>query len=78
MAAACAWIASPTPGTQLYVHSRPSQSSARVGSMSRGSEFYGSCTKSNGWITVNAGKWSYSWNGAPPFDYVDGAYAYKL
>ena len=78
MAAACAWVAEPTAGTQLYVHSSPSQSSPRVGSMSRGSEFYGACTESNGWITVSAGQWSYTWTGVPPYDYVDGAYAKKL
>jgi uncharacterized protein YraI len=77
-AAACAWTANPSPGTPLYVRSQPSTSSPIVGSMSYGTEFYGSCsTIDGGWIEVEAGAWRYYWDGIPPFDYVNSRYAIK-
>jgi uncharacterized protein YraI len=79
MASACAWIANPSPGTVLYVRSGPGSSYQVVGSMSRGREFYGSCsTYDGGWIEVNAGQWPFQWTGVPPFDYVNSRYAYKI
>jgi hypothetical protein len=79
LASACAWIANPGSGNVLRVWSEPNRNSQIVGSMGPGREFYGSCTKTNGWITVNEFSWDMGWNSdQPPFGYVDGAYAYLL
>jgi len=77
-ASACAYEANPGPSPNvLRVFSAPSHSATVVGSMAEGREFYGSCTESDGWITVSA-QWTLTWSDTPPFYYVDGAYAIAL
>jgi uncharacterized protein YraI len=74
-AADCVWLANPSPGTPLYIRSGPGTGYQIVAQLSKGEEFYGSC--SGAWISINTQDAPFHWNPGT-HAYANSRYATKF